>query len=67
MINKLSSPGGLEVECLLHKLHDSTLVGSNPAWGQNDFCNNSNITVGALVYNVQKSTKSSLLDYQFNS
>ena len=32
--NKLiqsSSPGGLEVERLLHMLHDSTSVGSNPA------------------------------------
>ena len=27
----LTSRGGLEVECLLHKLHDSTSVGLNPA------------------------------------
>ena len=31
----LSSHGGLELERLLHKLHDSTLVGSNPVWRQN--------------------------------
>ena len=32
-----SSHGGLEVERLLHKLHASTLVGSNPARRQKDF------------------------------
>ena len=29
---KLSSQSGLEVERLLHKLHDAISVGSNPAW-----------------------------------
>ena len=33
----LSSRGGLEVECLLHKLHHSTSVDSNPAQRQKDF------------------------------
>ena len=46
----LSSRGGLEVERLLLKLHDSTSVGLNLAWCQRDFCNNSNITGGALEY-----------------
>ena len=32
-----SSRGGLEVERLLHKLHDSISVGSNTAWHQKDF------------------------------
>ena len=32
----LSSRGGLEVERLLHKLHDSTSMGSNPARRQKD-------------------------------
>ena len=45
----LSSHGGLEVERLLHKLHDSTSEGSNPSWGQKDFHSNSNTTGGALV------------------
>ena len=31
LIFLLSSRGGLEVVRLLHKLHDSTSVGSNPA------------------------------------
>ena len=44
-----SSRGGLEVERLLHKLHDSTLVGSNPARRYKDFCSNSKSTGGALV------------------
>ena len=37
---KLSSRGGLEVEGLLHKLHDSFLVGSNPARRQKDLYSN---------------------------
>ena len=36
---------------MLHKLHDSTSVGSNPAQRQDDFHNNSNIMGGALVNN----------------
>ena len=47
-----SSRGGLEVELLLHKLHDSTSVGSNPALPQKDFHSNSNTTGGALVNDV---------------
>ena len=47
-----SSHGGLEVERLPHKLHDSTLVGLNPARRQNDFCN-SIITGGALINNLR--------------
>ena len=47
----LSSRGGLEVERLLHKLHDSTSVGLNPDWGQKDFRNNSNNMGGALINN----------------
>ena len=43
--------GGLEVEPLLHKFHDSTSVGSNPARRQKDFRSNSNTTGGALVNN----------------
>ena len=50
----LTSRGGLEVEHLLHKLHDSTLVGSNPAQRQKDFGSNSNTTGGPLINNVQK-------------
>ena len=50
----LSSRGGLEVERLLHNLHDSTLVDSNPALGQKDFCSNSKTMGGALINNVQK-------------
>ena len=49
-----SSQGGSGVECLLHKLHDSTSVSSNPARRQKDFRSNSNTTGGALVKNVQK-------------
>ena len=36
----LSSRGGLEVERLLHNLHDSVSVGSNPARRQKDFRSN---------------------------
>ena len=32
----VSRRGGLEVECLLHNLHDSTSVGLNPARRQKD-------------------------------
>ena len=46
-----SSRGGLEVERLLHTLHDSTSVGSNLARHQKDFRSYSNTTGGALVYN----------------
>ena len=60
--SEVSSPDGLEVEHLLHKLYDSTSVGSNPALPQNDFRNNSNIMGGTLVNNVQKLKRSSLLD-----
>ena len=49
-----SRHGGLEVERLLHKLHDSTLVGSNLARHQKDFLSNSYTTGGALINNVQK-------------
>ena len=52
-----SSRGGLEVERLLHKLHDSISVGSNPARRQKDFRSNLNATGGALVHNVQKLTR----------
>ena len=48
------SRGGMEVERLLHKLHDPTLVGLNPARGLNNFRSNSNTTGGALVNNVYK-------------
>ena len=48
--------GGFEVEPLLHKLQDSTLVGSNPAQRQKDFCSNSNNTGGARVNNHTFST-----------
>ena len=34
---KLSSRGGLEVERMLHKLHDAISVGSNPAWQEKNF------------------------------
>ena len=34
-----SSRGGLEVELLLHKLHDSTSVGSHPARRQKNVSN----------------------------
>ena len=57
-----SRRGGLEVEGLLHKLHDSTLLGSNPARRQKDFRSNSNTTGGALNNNVQKLTRLSSLD-----
>ena len=57
-----SSRGGLEVERLLHKLHDSTSVGLNPAWRQKDSRGNSNTMVGALVNNVQKLMRLSSLD-----
>ena len=53
---------GWEVERLLHKLQDSTSVGSNLAWHQKDFRSNSNTTGGALVNNVQKLMRLSLLD-----
>ena len=59
---QLLSRGGLEVERLLHKLHDSTSVGSNPARPQNDFRSNSNTTGGALINNVQKLMRLSSLD-----
>ena len=49
-----SSRGGLEVERLLQKLHDSFLVGLNPAESQKYFRSNSNTTGGPLVNNVQK-------------
>ena len=52
-----SSHGGL-----LHKLHDSSSVGSNPAQRQNNFRINSNTMRGALVNNVQKLRRLSLLD-----
>ena len=45
----LSSRGGLEVERLLHKAHDSTSVGSNLAQRQKDFHSNSDSTGGALL------------------
>ena len=48
-ISVISSRGGWVVELLLHKLHDSTLLGSNPARGQKDFRSNSNTMGGALV------------------
>ena len=51
---KLSSSGGLEVERLLHKLHASISVGSNPARRQKDLRSKSNTTGGALVNNVHK-------------
>ena len=41
----------MEVERLLLKLHDSILVGSNPAWGQKDFRSNSNTKGGAIINN----------------
>ena len=44
---KISSHGGLEVERLLHKLHDSISVGLNPARRQKDFRSYSNTTGGA--------------------
>ena len=50
----LSSSGGLEEERLLHKLHDSILVGSNSAQRQKDFQSNSNTMGGTLINNVQK-------------
>ena len=43
----------MEIERLLHKLHDSILVGSNPTRRQKDFRSNSNTTGGALVNNVE--------------
>ena len=46
LLNKRTQGGGLEVERLLHKLHDSTLVGSNPARCQKDFHSNSNTMGG---------------------
>ena len=49
---KKSSRGGLEVERLLHKLHESISVGSNLARHQKDHRSNSNTTGGALVNNV---------------
>ena len=56
--SKISSGrrGGFEVECLLHNLHDSTSVGSNPARRQKDFRNNSNTMGDTLINNVQKLT-----------
>ena len=61
----ISSRGSLEVERLLHKLHDSTLVGSNPAWAEKDFRSNLNTMGGAraLINNVQKLMRLSSLDY----
>ena len=50
-LGRLSSRGGLKVERLLHKLHDSTSVSLNPAWRQKDFRSNSNTTGGALINN----------------
>ena len=58
----LSSSVGLEEERLLHELHDSISVGSNPAQRQKDFHINSDTTGGTLVSNVQKLTRLSLLD-----
>ena len=58
----LTSRGALEVEHLLYKLHDSTLVGSNPARRQKDFGSNSNTTGGPLINNVQKLMRLSSLD-----
>ena len=52
-----SSRGGL-----LHKLHDYTMVGLNPARRQKDFRSNSNNTGGALINNVKKLTRLSSLD-----
>ena len=50
----IPSHGGLEVERLPLKLHDSTLVGSHPAWRQKEFRSNSNTTGGTLVNKVTK-------------
>ena len=63
--NKVLARGGLEVERLLHKLHDSTLVGSNPARRQKDIRSNSNTTGGALVNNVQKLRSSMIGNVQY--
>ena len=49
MLVFLFARGGLEVEGLLDKLHDSPWVGSNPARHQKDFRSNSNTTGGALL------------------
>ena len=48
-MNNESRRGGLEVEPLLHKLHESVSVGLNPARRQKNFLSNSNTTGGALV------------------
>ena len=58
----LSSLGGLEVKQWTDNSTLSISVGSNPAWGQKDFSNNSNTTGGALVNNVQKLMRLSSLD-----
>ena len=61
-IPKWSSRGGLEVEQWTDNSSLSFLVGSNPARRQKDFHSNSNSMGGALVNNIQKLTRSSLLD-----
>ena len=48
-----SSCGGLEVERMLHRLHDSISVGSNPDRRLKDFCSNSNTTGGGLIDKVE--------------
>ena len=57
----IPSHGGLEVERLPLKLHDSTLVGSHPAWRQKEFRSNSNTTGGTHVNKVTKLMRLSLL------
>ena len=52
----------LEVEQWTDNRTLSKSVGSNPARRQKDFCSNSNTTGGALINNVQKLTRLSLLD-----
>ena len=49
MLVFLFARGGLEVERLLDKLHDSTWVGLNPARRKKYFRINSNTTRGALL------------------
>ena len=58
----LSSHGGLVVDQWTDNRTLSLSLGSNPSWRQKDFRSNSNTTGGALVNNVQKLMRLSLLD-----
>ena len=47
----------MAVERLLHMLHDTTSVGSNPARRQKDIRSNSNTTGGAFIIFSRKEVK----------